>query len=437
MNPMLEIFSQGEEIVTGHTVDTNAAWLSQQAVREGFTVSRHTAVGDKLADLVALLQEIAQRADCCLCTGGLGPTQDDLTAEAVALAFGMPLQLDPKALAQIEAFFALRGRPMPDSNRKQALLPKGSLRINNKRGTAPGFALQHQRCWFVFLPGVPTEMRPMFAHKVLPQLHQRFSLQPSALISIKTFGLGESAIQQRMDTLALPAEVQLGFRADLHEVQTKLLFPYGYPEAAMTDLVAQVVGLLGDTVFAVDSPTRQSGGMTDVVSQLMTQGQHTLNLIETASQGLLASLCGGADWLLEARYGQSLAKLAKKQGQTEAEGDSVRLAQQLAKATPTHSPATWVLVQGFDGDHPQFQDPSQAITVHTLLLADGRFHQSTHTVAGSHKRKQSQAALLSLDVLRRVLQFGCYSNPSDETGHTKLRRYGLRLLDKNPQRATA
>jgi competence/damage-inducible protein CinA-like protein len=203
MNPILEIFSQGEEIVTGHTIDTNAAWLAQQAVRQGFCVTRHTAVGDKLADLVTLLQEIAQRADCCICTGGLGPTQDDLTAEAVALAFGLPLQFDPKAFAQIEAFFRLRQRDMPESNRKQALLPKGSVRLNNKRGTAPGFALRYQRCWFVFLPGVPSEMRTMFVKRVLPLLQKQFVLQPSTLISIKTYGLGESAIQQRLNALAV------------------------------------------------------------------------------------------------------------------------------------------------------------------------------------------------------------------------------------------
>ena len=105
MNPTLEIFSQGEEIVTGQTVDTNAAWLSQQAVVCGFTVTRHTAVGDKLDDLIVLLQDISQRADCCICTGGLGPTSDDLTAEAVACAFKLPLEFDDYCLCTNQSFF--------------------------------------------------------------------------------------------------------------------------------------------------------------------------------------------------------------------------------------------------------------------------------------------------------------------------------------------
>ena len=155
MNPTLEIFSQGEEIVTGQTVDTNAAWLSQKAVACGFTVTRHTAVGDKLGDLIVLLQDIAQRADCCICTGGLGPTSDDLTAEAVASAFNLPLEFDEFAFEQINRFFAHRNRTMPESNRKQAMLPQGAVRIDNEWGTAPGFSLDFGRCWFVFLPGVP------------------------------------------------------------------------------------------------------------------------------------------------------------------------------------------------------------------------------------------------------------------------------------------
>jgi nicotinamide-nucleotide amidase len=148
MNPTLEIFSQGEEIVTGQIVDTNAAWLSQQAVACGFTVTRHTAVGDKLDDLIVLLQDISPRADCCICTGGLGPTSDDLTAEAVAYAFNLPLKFDDIAFEQISNFFAHRNKTMPESNRKQAMLPHGAERIDNEWGTAPGFSLQYGRCWF-------------------------------------------------------------------------------------------------------------------------------------------------------------------------------------------------------------------------------------------------------------------------------------------------
>ena len=204
MNPTLEIFSQGEEIVTGQTVDTNAAWLAQEAIHCGFTVTRHTAVGDKLTDLINLLNDIAARADCCICTGGLGPTSDDLTAEAVASAFNRPLEFDDIAFEQIKEFFDRRNRPMPEVNKKQALLPQTAKRIDNTWGTAPGFALQHQRCWFVFLPGVPSEMKGLFLEHVKPDLLTRFTLQPPHLVSLKTLGLGESAIQELIKDIKIP-----------------------------------------------------------------------------------------------------------------------------------------------------------------------------------------------------------------------------------------
>ena len=130
-HPVAEIFSQGEEVITGQVADTNAAWLSQRLVQMGFVIARHTAVGDKLQDLCDLLLEISGRADFCLCTGGLGPTIDDLTAQAVAKAFDCPLQLDPVALAQIERYFLNRNKVMADTNRKQACFPKGVMRLDN------------------------------------------------------------------------------------------------------------------------------------------------------------------------------------------------------------------------------------------------------------------------------------------------------------------
>ena len=138
--PRAEIFSQGDEVVTGEIVDTNAAWLAEALTGMGFEIARHTAVGDRLDELIQLLREIAERADLCVCTGGLGPTCDDLTAEAVSRAFGRPLAMDSVALGQIEDWFRRMGRNMSAVNRKQALLPAGAVRLDNAWGTAPGSA---------------------------------------------------------------------------------------------------------------------------------------------------------------------------------------------------------------------------------------------------------------------------------------------------------
>lgn len=404
MNPTLEIFSQGEEIVTGQTVDTNAAWLSQKAVACGFTVTRHTAVGDKLNDLIVLLQDISQRADCCICTGGLGPTSDDLTAEAVAYAFNIPLEFDDIAFAQISRFFANRNRTMPESNRKQAMLPQGAERIDNEWGTAPGFSLQYGRCWFVFLPGVPLEMKHLFQECILPKLSTRFLLQPCQLITIKTLGLGESAIQERLNSIEIPAQVQLGFRAGADEVQTKLLFPFNYPETAMSTLAARFAEQLGDHVFAIDGLGEITGDLVFEIDKLMTSGKYTLAVVETASQGLLAAKCVGSEWLLSAIFEQSIASSGQN---LIIEADTENLmasAKAIAVDMQKTSGADFVLVQLYAGDHNTLHDKDKSIVLYNTLLTGDNFHQATHSIAGPIKRKQNQAALLALDLLRRYLQ---------------------------------
>lgn len=397
MKPTLEIFSQGEEIVCGQIADTNAAWLSQQAMQLGFLVTRHTAVGDKLDDLVGLLKEIAGRADCCLCTGGLGPTTDDLTAEAVAQAFGLPLEFDGVAFAQIQDFFSRRQRVMPDSNRKQALLPRGALRLDNALGTAPGFAVQAGRCWFAFMPGVPSEMRHLFAERILPTLNTRFSLAADRLITLKTVGIGESAIQELLRPITLPEGVAIGYRASLGEVQIKLLFPHAYPEQWLNQLTEAVAAPLGDKVFAIDDSS--AGGCSDlvgVVDGLMRQHQLSLAVLETVSRGCLGSLCLTADWLLSSAYYQGVALQ-----DTVCNGRET--AQSLA-ADLLASGADCALVQLFTDNREGFADRGQATGMSIYLLTPDASHLVQHRLSGPAANKQQQAALLSLDVLRRYLQ---------------------------------
>lgn len=402
MNPRLEIFSQGDEVVTGLTVDTNAAWLSQQAVAMGFEVARHTAVGDNLADLIALLQEISQRADCCICTGGLGPTVDDLTAQAVSEAFGLPLELDAEALAQIERFFRHRQKPMPDSNRKQAMLPQGSQRLDNRWGTAPGFALTAGRCRFVFLPGVPYEMRQLFEHQVQPELFQRFELSPKQLVVIKTIGLGESDLQQRISHIALPESVHLGFCAREDEVQTKLLFPGDFPQLDQQALAGQFANALGSHVYGIDDSNGATDGLAGALNRLMQGKNAGVVVVETASQGLLAAKCINADWLSVGHIEPCLNNLAQAYG-ININQDLPAATHDLALAVHAKHPGNWVLVQLCADKLKSLPPETPAVLYNGLLTPQGYWH-SKHTVAGSLQRKQNQAAILALDLLRRYLQ---------------------------------
>ena len=404
MRPQIEIFSQGEEVVTGQTVDTNAAWLSQKLVDMGFVVKRHTAVGDNLHDLKALLKEISLRADCCICTGGLGPTIDDLTAQAVAQAFDRPLQLDPVALQQIAQYFTRRKRVMADTNRKQAFFPQGSERIDNEWGTAPGFTVHHNRCWFVFVPGVPFEMKAMFDEKIAAKLLQIFSLQPDQLITLRSVGIGESDLQERLNNIQIPDTVQLSFRAGADEVQTKLLFPASTEQQQVKMLVNQVVDNIGDYVFAIDNLNERQGGLIDVIDQLMHQGQHSLSVQETASQGLIAAKCITKPWLVASDFRLSLANIAQKLDMHINKSDYLNTAENIALKIQQQEQTDLVLVQLYRGSTQRFHQKTQNIILYNVLLTPDGIRRSVFTVGGPVKRKQNQAAILALDLLRRYLQ---------------------------------
>ncbi len=409
MNPTFETFSQGEEIVTGQVVDTNAAWLSQQAVALGFRVTRHTAVGDKLEDLVQLLLDIANRADCCISTGGLGPTSDDLTAEAVAKAFNLPLVFDEIAFSQIEQFFGNRNRAMPECNRKQAMLPQGSIRLDNRTGTAPGFALQQGRCWFAFVPGVPSEMRNMFLDHIQPMLSNRFTLLPSQLITIKTIGIGESDLQERINKIAIPTQVQLGFRAELGEVQTKLLFPNDYPQAQQERLTNEIAHAIGDAVYAIEglkhqSHDHQTVDLISVIDQLMITQGHTLAVVETISQGLLAAKLVGVSWLISANYQQSIGKLTQRLEISNNHNDMMATAKAIADAVQKSTDADMILIQLTSAGYHSNPHGIESITVTNTLFVKGEVNYTVRILTGDIKRKQHQAALSALDLLRRYLQ---------------------------------
>ncbi|GAB4271016.1 MAG: nicotinamide mononucleotide deamidase-related protein YfaY [Methylomicrobium sp.] len=398
--PTLEIFSQGEEIVTGQTVDTNAAWLAQRGIELGFTVTRHTAVGDRLDDLIELLTEIAARADCCICTGGLGPTSDDLTAEAVARAFARPLSFDRVALEQIQNFFERRQRTMPDINRKQAYLPAGAQRIDNHWGTAPGFTLQQNRCRFFFLPGVPSEMRQLFDTFVKIDLKRHFATTPQPLITLKTVGIGESDLQTALADIDFPPDIRLGFRAGTEHVETKLQFPADYPADRIDDWTQRVRQRIGAFVFSVDNCD-----LPETVDRLMREKRLTAAFVETASQGLLTAKCVAAcDWLIESHYASNRERLTHRFAAGIDAQETIDFANAIAYAVQQDSGADLILVQLYETANGKTIDSDNSLTLYNTLLGPDGLRHTTHTIGGPLKRKINQAALLSLDTVRRHLQ---------------------------------
>jgi competence/damage-inducible protein CinA-like protein len=412
-HPIAEIFSQGEEVINGQIADTNASWLSQNLVQMGFVIGRHTAVGDNIKDLVGLLNEISQRADFCICTGGLGPTIDDLTAEAVAQAFDKPLQLDDIALSQIEHYFSIRNRPMAASNRKQAFLPQNSIRIDNAQGSAPGFSIKQNRCWFVFLPGVPTEMYVMFKQHVQKELFNRYVLRADKLVVIKTIGIGESDLQQELDNYSLPKGVQLGFRATTEEVQTKLLFPADMASKKINQCTKEIVNMIGDAVFVVDYPTKKDQeseketSLISVIGQLMKGKRYTLSVLETVSYGLISAKCVGQGWIQNSSFNQDVDLLMATL-EIENQGDFIQKASAIANKLREMHGTDLIFVQIYEGSTQQLHHHDTSIILYNTILTPSGSFQNTCRVSGSIQRKQSQAAIRGLDFFRRVLQNKCH-----------------------------
>lgn len=221
------ILAIGTELTRGELCDSNSCWLSEQLTALGVDVLEHATVDDNDARIAAALLRLGEEAELLLVTGGLGPTSDDRTAAAAAVALGVELVRDPASMAAIEARYRKAGRVMPETNRKQADLPMGAASLPNAVGTAPGFRVQFQRATAFFMPGVPHEMRHLFTEHVVPVVARRVR-RCSHQLHLRTFGLPESLVAERLGDLEaggalFDPRVTLGYRASFPEIEVKVL----------------------------------------------------------------------------------------------------------------------------------------------------------------------------------------------------------------------
>lgn len=286
-----EVLATGDEIRSGALVDSNSAHIARILEEAGIEVVRHSCVGDDPESIVSILREIAGRSDIAVVTGGLGPTDDDLTTEAAARAAGVELVLDPLALDSVEAFFKARKYPLTPSNKKQAFLPAGADCLINTVGTAPGFQLKIEGCQFFCLPGVPFEMRQMMANEVMPRLMQLPGQTRSVRLvkTLSTFGLGESATAEKLDGFdGRFAPIKLGFRAKFPEIHVKL-YGHGTDEDQLRSQLEKaghwVVQRLANRVFS-----NSGESLEQAVGNLLRARKATLAVAESCTGGFIADL---------------------------------------------------------------------------------------------------------------------------------------------------
>jgi nicotinamide-nucleotide amidase len=289
-NMRAEIIAIGSELTSGQSLDTNSQWLSQQLAALGFDVAFHTTISDVLEDHLSAFRIACDRADLVIMSGGLGPTQDDLTREALAEVAGVPLVEDADSLAAIAAMFERRNRVMSERNRVQALFPTGAEALLNPVGTAPGIWMSVGRATVACLPGVPHEMKRMFFEQVVPRLRQKGWVNRITVHrKINLFGKGESEVEaQAMDLTARGRAPEVGITAHDSTISFRIS-----ASGATEDEARLMIEPTAKLIYERFGSLIVGEGSEDVpeatVAQLATHGA-TLATAESCTGGIIAQM---------------------------------------------------------------------------------------------------------------------------------------------------
>ena len=279
-----EIIAVGTELLLGQIVDTNSAYMAQQMTTIGLDLHYKSTVGDNLERIKSTLRNALGRSDFIITTGGIGPTLDDLTREAVAEVLGKPLVFNQVLFDQISEFFTRMGRTASPNNRKQAFIPEGAIPIENPVGTAPGFIAEQDGKAIIIVPGVPHEMRYFMEHAVLPYLRNKLGIR-EVIVSrvLKLFGIGESLVDDRLKdlieqgtnpTIGLLAHTQIG---EIHIRLTAKANERSRAETLNASLEAEIRERLQEFIFGVDEESYEG-----VLGSLLRKAGLTLSVAETA-----------------------------------------------------------------------------------------------------------------------------------------------------------
>ena len=282
------MISTGDELVTGRTVDTNSAWLARKLLDRGIATLSHHTVGDDAEEIASQIRSAAQRADIVLVTGGLGPTPDDLTRQALAQLLGTELVLHEESLGRLREFFRRRGRPMVDANLIQVMIPQGASPLDNEIGTAPGIKADLASAIVICMPGVPEEMRAMFDRVVVDALGP--SPAAIAVKVLRVYGMGESSLSEKINDILSRRDGDVVVGTTVADGLISLTIRgSGSDESSIRSRVdetaAELSQRLGDLIIGTGSAT-----LASAIGELLTARGETLSLAESCTGGLVGRM---------------------------------------------------------------------------------------------------------------------------------------------------
>ena len=362
-----EILSVGTELLMGQIANTDAQYLSRRLSELGVTLYRHTTVGDNPSRVKQARAEALERADMVITTGGLGPTEDDLTKEMVGEFFGLPMELDEKSLEAVRTRMCRIGREMTENNNKQAYFPRGAIIMPNACGTAPGCIVEHGGKAVAVLPGPPREMKDMFERQLAPYLRRRSGEHIESRF-LRVFGVGESKTEVLLLDLFHGENPTLALYCGAGEVTARISarVPLGTDAAPMIDpMEAEIRRRLGNAVYAAYGPSEEVNLASTVLKMLMERGE-SIATAESCTGGMLISHlidCPGASAAVHEGHvtysNEAKMRVLGVRAETlQAHGAvSAECALEMAEGARRASGATWALsttgVAGPDGGTPE------------------------------------------------------------------------------------
>ncbi|UCD71888.1 MAG: CinA family nicotinamide mononucleotide deamidase-related protein [Syntrophobacterales bacterium] len=291
-----EIIAIGTELLIGQIVDTNSTHIAQKLTPLGIDLTYVTRVRDSRAEMAETLGLALKRSQIIVMTGGLGPTEDDLTREVVSQLAGRKLVFHQHLMDQIEALFRRRGFRMALSNRRQAYIPDGAIPIENPMGTAPGFILEEEGRALITLPGVPREMKFLMEKAVIPYLRKKFAIKEETVQYkvLRVCGLGESGVNEQIgDLIRDGGNPSIGLLASPGEIKIRIMAKGGRPSEAKSlieGMEAEIRGRLGELIYGVDEETLEGS-----VTKLLERMNLTLSTTEPYTGGLIAQRLSGTE----------------------------------------------------------------------------------------------------------------------------------------------